>query len=85
MAGRTGQRVTVTIRPQDYALLLKMSLAMGIRPGDLVRNMTQQFLDGIREMFEGIDENDSKDVVMRRMYRSALHKMAEMMEETEES
>lgn len=83
---KQAKRITFTLSPEHMAWIERIADAMGKRPGEVAREMVEETLAAMIEIF-GVQDgepNVSSERVLNRMYRLALAKMLEALDEVEQ-
>lgn len=77
------KRITVGLNKQHMEMLERLADAMEKRPGEVARDILQEWLDGMMFIFEadGVPEGASSDIVLKRMFKLALTNMLLAMEQ----
>lgn len=77
------KRVTMTFNEKHMMMLEKLSEAMNKRPGEVVKDIAIEVLDGMEYMFEveAGSEGVTSDIVLKRMFKLALTKMIDAIDD----
>lgn len=77
-----GKRITMTITGKQLEILRRIAEAVGRDPGDVARDIVNQTVDGISEIFDGAADSE---FAVRKLYRMAFSKLQQSFEELEET
>jgi len=80
------RRVTLTLSEDGFELLSQIAKSMDKLPGEVAREMVEEMMDGLVEMF-GVKDGKSTltpDQSLRRMFKKAMGGIIDAMDQLEE-
>lgn len=77
------KRITMTLNDVQFEMLERISETMHVRPAEVAKSIVIEALDSMVIMFESVQgqEGVSSDVVLKRMFKMALSKMIDAIED----